>query len=779
MSSGFATFFSKTNKKLIFKHFVITGEFFFQYLLFTLLYLTLVIFLLLPNQFEKYAYAVGDIARTDITVEESFEYVDKEETEKNAQLIRTKIPPVFDYDPAKVLLRRKETEVEFDSIQRLVSTDSQLKQLISEMESSLNNQAIKSASELRKELENNTNFNKIVTLVPFILKDRQVIEFFDLIKKKQLLDIFLYIYDISSKKYIIESDKVDLSEFVVSGITILSGSNGNQKENNITIDKIYTHDKILKELPDLIKRSYTKLLPFQSEILAYLVIEHIQPNIFVNIKKTEERVNAAIEQEAKVVKKLKKDQIIVRKGDEITKDILKKIQALDVLQPKINISVIIGIAIFTLLLLIASVLFIGIFNKKILQRKKDIILLAVTTTVFVFWTYIASLIKESPDDFIFALFIPVSLFIICLTILYDQHIGAIFSIIYAFLVLIFTNFKINAFIFCLFSGLVSVLSIAKVKNRIDLLVAGLIISLSNCVSVFVLALMQNYVFKEIYMLFAIAMTNGVLSAILAIGILPFLEWALNAVTIFRLMELSDLNSPLLKELSLQAPGTYHHSIQVANLAESAATTIGANTLIARVGAYYHDIGKINQPEYFIENLRPNEMNKHNELKPSMSVSIIKSHIKIGLERAKRLRLPDVIVDIIAQHHGRSLIKFFYHQALEGIDHDKENINKSDFHYTNEIPKSPESAIVLLADSVEAASRTLQTPSASRIEKFVSDLIQDKFKSGDLDESGLTLKDLTKIKDTFVRILTGIFHTRVDYPKEKEIKKIENKIINKK
>jgi len=229
------------------------------------------------------------------------------------------------------------------------------------------------------------------------------------------------------------------------------------------------------------------------------------------------------------------------------------------------------------------------------------------------------------------------------------------------------------------------------------------------------------------------------------------------------MELSDLNAPHMKKMLSQAPGTYSHSISVANLAESACNSIKANALLARVGAYYHDIGKMDQAEYFVENQR--SYNKHDELKPSLSVAVIKSHVKIGIEKAKELNLPNEIIDIIAQHHGKGVIKYFYNLALEKSS--ARNVSSDDYSYPGTRPKSREAAVVMLADSVEAASRLLKKPNMVKLEKFVGDLIMEKLNNNELSESELTLKDLENIKKSFIQILAGYFHSRLEYPKTKE------------
>jgi len=241
----------------------------------------------------------------------------------------------------------------------------------------------------------------------------------------------------------------------------------------------------------------------------------------------------------------------------------------------------------------------------------------------------------------------------------------------------------------------------------------------------------------------------------------------------KLLELSNPNQPILRRLLMEAPGTYHHSIIVGNLAESAADAIGANSLLARVGAYYHDIGKIKRPYFFIENLINNNENPHDKLAPTLSTLILTAHIKDGLEFAKEYKLPKIITDIIAQHHGTSLISFFYHKAAE--NEKAENLNKADFSYEGPKPQSKEAAIVMLADSVEAGVRSLKNPTPGRMEAFVRKVIKDKLEEGQLEESDLTFRELDTIVQAFLRVLNGIFHSRIEYP-DQVLKEIERRKV---
>jgi putative nucleotidyltransferase with HDIG domain len=246
---------------------------------------------------------------------------------------------------------------------------------------------------------------------------------------------------------------------------------------------------------------------------------------------------------------------------------------------------------------------------------------------------------------------------------------------------------------------------------------------------------------------------------MVLGILPIIENALHIATSFKLIELLDTSAPVLRRLESSTPGTYSHSMMVASLAEAACTEIGANSLLARVGAYYHDIGKTDHPEYFVENQKV--YNKHNELNPRLSATIIRSHVKLGIEKARAIGLPNDVISIIAEHHGNSLIKWFYNAAL---NKEGSNVNMEDFCYPGNPPRSRESAVVMLADVTEAAARTLEKPTVARLEKFIDDLFNDKYEHGQLAESALTFRDMKTIKSCFVRVLVSFYHSRIEYPK---------------
>ncbi len=360
--------------------------------------------------------------------------------------------------------------------------------------------------------------------------------------------------------------------------------------------------------------------------------------------------------------------------------------------------------------------------------------------------------------------IPVSWATMTVAILIDVELALIVSVILAVFTGILvepnlaTSLGTQIGLVALFGGIVGVHSVSLVSQRSDLARAGLFVSAVNIIVVSGLALMSEM--RPVVWAVGILLgsVNGLVSSVFTVGTLHWFESGFHITSAVRLLELSNPNLPLLKRLLMEAPGTYHHSILVGNLAEAAAESVHADATLVRVGSMYHDIGKLKRPYFFIENQISQE-NPHDKIAPTLSSLIITSHLKDGLELAKEYKLPEPIQDIISQHHGDSLVGFFFHKARE----ENEEVPEEAFHYEAPRPKSKEAALVCLADSVEAAVRSLQKPTPGRIEGLVRKLIKDKLNDGQLDQSDLTLQDLDRIAMAFVMVLSGIFHSRVEYP----------------
>jgi len=358
---------------------------------------------------------------------------------------------------------------------------------------------------------------------------------------------------------------------------------------------------------------------------------------------------------------------------------------------------------------------------------------------------------------------PIAILSILVAVLFDTRLGVVVTLLVAVLLGLLNRFNFTITLITTIAGLVACFSAGEIRRRSEFYRIIIFLSLTYVVIAFIVESLKLSPANDILAYCGYGLLNGFVAPMLTIGLLPMFESVFGFSTNITLLELADLNQPLLKRLAVEAPGTYHHSIIVGNLAESAAKAIDANPLLARVGAYYHDIGKMDIPEYFVEN-QLGIKSKHEHLNPTMSALVLSSHVKKGRIIGEEAGLPDAVLNFIEEHHGTTQMSYFYNKAKE-LDLPVEE--QSDFRYPGPKPQSKETAIVMLADSTEAASRTLDNPTSARISNLIQKLINDKFVSGELTDCGLTLRDLDDIREAFVSILIGVFHHRVPYPKKEE------------
>jgi len=491
----------------------------------------------------------------------------------------------------------------------------------------------------------------------------------------------------------------------------------------------------------------------------------IRPSLFLNKEETEKRRQEAISSVKEIKKIIQKGQIIIRKGEIVTLEDIAILSALGLQNPKFNYSNIIGIILITTIFLLLVVLYLIYFHSDIYEDISKLILLSI---ICIFIVLVAKMISQ-----ISGYLIPVAAASMLIAISLGPKIAMLVTVILSFLMSFIIGGEINYILVAIIGGIVSIYSIRKATQRSSLTRAGLMIAGVNIITISALGLINNEGYYLILKDNLWGVLNGFLAVILTIGILPFLESFFDITTSFKLMELSNPNQPLLKKLIVEAPGTYHHSIVVGNLSETAVEEIGGNGLLARVGSLYHDIGKIKRPYFFTENQEAYK-NIHDDMEPSLSALVIASHVKEGIELAKKNKLPKDIIDIITQHHGTGLITYFFHRALKENGSSVDKIAEENYRYSGPKPQTKEAGIILLADSLEAATRTLTNPTPSRIKSLVKEIIQKNLENGQLEECDLTLKDLDKIGDSFSRILTGMFHSRVEYPDEDLIKKLKEK-----
>lgn len=483
----------------------------------------------------------------------------------------------------------------------------------------------------------------------------------------------------------------------------------------------------------------------------------IKPNFYLDKEKMDEKIKEIQKSTPKVI--IKKNQIIVSEGQPVTERQLQIIKELGMLDDSTKGSVVLvytSLAILVILILYLQYYYIYANKKEIFLDTKKILLISIINLV--------GLILARAIYIISPYLIPFACAPMLLTLLFDYKISAILSSLNGVLIGVIVNFNPQVILVLFVSIIMGAVSLKKMQQRNDILYSSLVLSIINLVLTLTLGILVSNNIKEILIFSFFSVVGVVFAAILTIGILPFFEMTFDVVTTLKLLELSNPNHPLLKKLIMEAPGTYHHSMLVANLAEMAAEEVGANPVLARIGAYYHDIGKTKRPYFFGENQLGKD-NPHNKISPNLSTLIITSHVKDGLELATEYNIPVSIRDIIVQHHGTTLVKYFYY-TLKNSAENPDDIKEEDFRYAGPKPSSKEAGIIMLSDSVEAAVRSISEPTKGKIEEMVNNIIKDKLYTGQLDNCDLTLKDLEKIRKCFLKALYGIYHQRVEYPTEK-------------
>jgi len=369
--------------------------------------------------------------------------------------------------------------------------------------------------------------------------------------------------------------------------------------------------------------------------------------------------------------------------------------------------------------------------------------------------------------------VPVAFASVTLAALFDHRLGFIVSMFAAALIPLLTGFPPHTAFVALVAGAAGVVGIEKMRARSHVYSIFLNISGAYVVGIVAAELGQADSLTALATEAMWGVANGMFSSAAVLFLLPVFENLFNRTSRFTLLELTDLNKPILKRLNMDAHGTYHHSMLIGNLVDVAADLIGAASLTSRVMAYYHDIGKMFKPEYFAEN-QSEGFNKHEKITPQMSALILVSHVKDGVELAREEKLPDVVIEGIREHHGTSVMAYFYQKALETDSHS--SVNKDDFRYPGPRPHSKETGLLMCADSVEAAVRSLKDPTPQNIRNMVTKLIDLRAQEGELDESGITLNDLNLIKEKFITILTGIYHKRIAYPGQEEEESVSGETV---
>lgn len=421
-----------------------------------------------------------------------------------------------------------------------------------------------------------------------------------------------------------------------------------------------------------------------------------------------------------------------------------------------------GIAFLVIGIIVLSGLFLYEYRPYTFSKPSLLLLIGATFVIFTLIAKAFSILAITNAAY-WGYLIPVAFIAMLISVLFDPHLAIMMVISSSIMVGYATHYNFAYTVTALLGGTIAVYSTTGISQRTELAKAGIVTGIGIAYFAVVAGLLNDTTAAALPN-GAMGIINGVFSAVLALGTLPFLERQLGIVTPMSLLELSNPSQPLLRRLMTEASGTYSHSIGVGNLAEAAAEATGADSLLVRVGAYYHDIGKLKRPSFFVENQLEDE-NRHEKINPQLSCLVITSHVKEGVDMAKEERLPASIVELIDQHHGKGVVTYFYHEAKK--QKLKEELCDDTFRYTGDKPRSREAAILMLADAVEAAAKTIKDPSAVKFETLVKRIIQERMDDHQLDESDMTLADLGKVAKTFTQILSGVYHKRVAYPDLKE------------
>lgn len=668
----------------------------------------------------KIILKVGEVAPRDIVSPKTIEFVDEKATEKLREEAAKSIREVYHLNLASIENVEKE----------LTNFFSDIKELRNKYHFDEN------------QIKNNQETKQLI-IDPSINDDLEMIKEKYSINLESTIMLNLVTLDQFSLKEIEQNVNQAVKKIMQQGV----------RENDMEEAK----KQILREISELSSNPYTAVLAGEIGTV------FLKPSLFLDEEATQLKKQEAIAAVKEVKNVIRKDQIIIRKGEIVTPEHIEKLEALGLQNPVMNFQNILGLLILNSILIFLLALYIFTYHKTVYHETNKLILLGILYLAIIF---IAKVIGE-----VSAYLIPVAFVSMLIAITIDSRLAIWMTFLISFNIGIIFFGEIDYMIVALAGGLISIFSIRKATQRSSLTRAGLFIALVNIFSITALGLIHGHSTDIILKNNLWGVLNGFISAILTIGILPFLESFFDISSSFRLMELSNPNQPLLRQLLVEAPGTYHHSVIVGNLAEAAAEEIGANSLLARVGAYYHDIGKLKRPYFFTENQEAYK-NTHDDMEPSLSALVIASHVKDGIDMARKYKLPKSIIDIINQHHGTGIISYFYHKALQTSSNKSTEVNEENYRYSGPKPQTKEAGIILLADMLEAEARTLNSPTSSRIKSLTQNVITRNLENGQLDECNLTLRELNKIKEVFSKILTGMFHNRVEYPDDDLINKLK-------
>ena len=689
------------------------------------------------SEFSLDDFKVGKVANRDIVANKDIEYVDEKATNEKRNEKRKTIGAIFDKNEVLDERAYKNYEAFTQDLFQIKESSKNIDEFVVNMQQRYPN---KFDIQNLENLYRNPALYNVIALSLSIYK--RILETGILDVKKEILDE----YDTTDATIIYFYD--DKTEYRYIDFASL----------------VFLHT--IEDYANIDVESYIKGVlvgyPSSYSVIPAIIIPFINANVIYNKLETEKKVKEELEKVPNVMLKISKGEKIIEKDFVIKEEDYNKLKEYKSTDSLVNIRLFLGYVIY-----IASCFALAIFllSEKIIGEVVEVkyLLLLLLASISVYIELILlSRVDFISSDFSLISFFPCVFFSILFYVLKSKRMAIVSSMILSFSCLIASRFNLPISIFAFFSSISGVAFTHITGKRLDLIKTACILAvIQPLIALSCLIIFPNIISNAIFVLLATSL-NGFLSGIFLLGFLPIIEVILNTPTTFRLIEISDLNSPLMKKMLVTVSGTYTHSMMVATLAENACSAIGANALLARVGAYYHDIGKMQMGEYFIEN-QHDGINKHDGIPPRLSATVLRSHVQKSVEKARSMHLPQSVIDIIAEHHGNGLIAYFYNKAKEL----GEAVDPIDFSYPGQKPQTKESAVVMLSDMVEAGARSLSKHSVPSLTKFINNAFKSKIESGQLDDCGLTFKDMTTIKNTFIDILTGYYHSRIKYPNQKD------------
>nr|CAA9295535.1 Membrane protein containing HD superfamily hydrolase domain, YQFF ortholog [uncultured Armatimonadetes bacterium] len=504
-------------------------------------------------------------------------------------------------------------------------------------------------------------------------------------------------------------------------------------------------------------------VPPQAQAAAVVIAAAaLRPNQLLDRRETERKRESARQAVPEQMRRLFAGSVVIRPGERVTQQHLDKFTALGMRSPRLDARTAAAVCVMVVLLVVLVAAYLSLFHRALYEDTARLLLLAILTLFSVVGLKVGSTLLGMPFSgvhFGYLGMMCVASAGMAIALLLSPGVATLIVALLSVASGLILNNELRFTVITLGSSLVGIVSVATLRNRGDLIRAMVQLCGANVSLICLVGLLEGDTAREL----GTGALWGVISGLFALALfwlgVAVFEKPFGITTHLRLLELSDPATPILQEFRMRVPGTYAHSLMVGNLAHAAAEAIGADALLVRVAAYYHDLGKMNRPEFFIEN-QANAENIHDRLNPSLSALVLTSHVKEGLAMAEEVGLPPRVCEVIQQHHGTSLMKYFYHRATGGA---QDATLEAQFRYAGPKPQSKEAAILMLADSVEAASRTLDKPTPPRIADFVARMVEDKRADGQLDDSDLTLRDLKRIQDVFARMLSGTLHGRIEYP----------------